>query len=138
MTTPYKSLAVIVLSLTACAGPRPSHVEVRSADYGERPTVGQTLALVQEYMSPRLIDPYSARYECQPPTKVWITGSYFHNVNFGGRVTYGYVALCSINAKNRLGGYTGAKSYPFVVRQRGGKGVAEMITGPVEIQQVSD
>lgn len=136
--TAFLATALSSALLMACATPRPSVEEVSRADYGSRPTDEQVVALVSQYMSDKLVDPYSAQYACSPAHKAWITGSSFHNVKFGGRVTYGYVANCNINAKNRMGGYSGARSFLFVIWFRDNRGFAEIVTGPVEIQTVPE
>ncbi len=102
--------------MSACASPIPNREQVRSAEYGEKPSYETALALVKQYMTSRLIDPYSAVYTCAQPIKAWASTSRLINDKLGGRVHYGYVMPCEINAKNRLGGYVGSQSYNFMIR----------------------
>lgn len=105
-----------IISLAACMGMQPKPDEVNSANYGQKPTIEQMVSAVKSYMSNRLIDPYSAVYECSEPRKAWILAGAGGegNVNFN-QTYYGYLSTCLINAKNRLGGYAGGKEYSFMI-----------------------
>ena len=105
-----------LFSLSACEGVQPKPDEIHSANYGQKPTTERMIATVKNYMSKKLIDPYSAVYECSEPRKSWIVAGAGSegNVNFN-RTYYGYFSTCFINAKNRLGGYTGRQEYYFMI-----------------------
>lgn len=113
-------VAFIVLS--ACATP-PTADAIRSADYGNRPHPELMPYAVKNYMSKFLFDPYSAVYNCSTPRKAWVIAGVSgdrQNVNTG-ETYYGYFSTCTINAKNRFGGYTGAQEYDFLIHSSGGK-----------------
>jgi hypothetical protein len=106
-----------ILLMTGCATVEPSSWQLATADYGRRPSDAEAMKVVKSYMHPRLIDPYSAVYECERPRKAWTNLKVF----FSDNISYGYAMRCNINAKNRLGGYTGAESYRFMIHMgRGG------------------
>ena len=93
------------LSLVSCAH-KPSSEQIRNANYGSYPSNYQKI--VSEYMDKALIDPTSPLYsDWIGPSRGYIydfTGSYF-----------GYRVCVNINAKNRMGGYTGRKLHLFVI-----------------------
>ncbi len=102
-------------ALSGCASP-PTAEMARKANYGPRPTTAQMVSMVKERMSKSLIDPYSAVYPCSQPTKAWvIAGSGSQGNVESGRTYYGWLSTCSINAKNRFGGYVGAQEYTFMI-----------------------
>jgi hypothetical protein len=86
---------------------RPKQDQIQSAYYGEKPSREAALLIVKNYMSNILIDPYSATYDCDTPRKAW--------ANHVGRIYYGYVVFCDINAKNRFGGYVGSELSGFLL-----------------------
>lgn len=104
-----------VFMLAACATP-PKSEEVKSANYGEKPSTDDMVSAAKNHMSKSLYDPYSAVYSCTKPAKSWvIAGSGKEgNVKFG-RTYFGYTSVCTINAKNRLGGYVGDQEYLFMI-----------------------
>ena len=108
--------------LSACAGaPIPKKSEVEAADYGSKPSSEYAQELVRQYMAKRLYDPYSATFTCTEPLRAWASGSIMVHAELGGRIHYGYLLHCSINAKNRFGGYVGAKGYNFMIRTVSGR-----------------
>lgn len=107
--------------LGACSAPMPNRTEATSADYGEKPSYEAALSLVKEYMAARLIDPFSAVYSCAQPIKAWASTSKLVHAELGGRVHYGYVMPCMINAKNRMGGYVGAEKRNFMIKINAGQ-----------------
>lgn len=130
------AVGVVILSMIGCATPRPSGDDERMANYGERPNDEKALSSVKEYMGNKLLDPYSAIYSCTKPIKAWVTSSLLKSADFGGKVSYGFVVACDINAKNRLGGYTGTKRYNFLLQNKNGNESFAEITGQVEINVV--
>ena len=109
-------LVALIFSLMACKAPAPKPEAIKSANYGTRPSSQTMLNAVQQYMSQRLVDPDSAKYQCGIPTKSWITAGYSDDDNATSDRTYfGYYFICYINAKNRLGGYAGNQEYHFMI-----------------------
>lgn len=108
---------ILLLSLlSACSTPIPNRAETLNADYGRQPTPEGALSLIKIYMGSRLIDPQSAIYNCATPIKAWVSTSKMIHAELGGKVHYGYVMPCLINAKNRLGGYVGAEKRNFMIQ----------------------
>jgi hypothetical protein len=98
---------LIFFGFSGCATlNRPTPEDEAKADYGKYPD--DYKVTIQEYMKNVLKDPYSAVYsDWIGPTKGYIYDS--------SRVYYGYKVCVAINAKNSMGGYTGSKSYAFIV-----------------------
>lgn len=88
---------------------QPTKEEIENADYGEFPT--NYKELVKTYMQTLLFDPYSAhyRYTLEPMKHVIEASTKEETI-------YCYYVMVYINAKNRMGGYTGEKSYFFFIR----------------------
>lgn len=88
---------------------RPTPEQMASADYGSYPD--NYKELIQQHFSKRLFDPYSAQYSDWrgPSSGYW-------SKPFGGETLFGYRACVEVNAKNRMGGYTGSKQYFFMIR----------------------
>lgn len=84
-----------------------------SADYGEYPA--NYKEIVKQYFDATLIDPESARFQFGPePTKAYTRNAI---VPHGAQpVDFGYIVYVSVNAKNRMGGYTGAQLYRLLIR----------------------
>jgi hypothetical protein len=76
---------------------------------GGPPSSSQIEADIKAVMKTQLFDPYSAVYEFGAPYagKAW-------GGAFGGGWKYGYIVEYTVNAKNRFGGYVGAKPYTAV------------------------
>jgi len=115
------SLVPFVLAGCLTANP-PKPDEIRAANYGTKPSTTEMVSAVKNHMSKQLIDPYSAVYACSNPTKAWVTGGSGSegNVQFN-KTYYGYLSTCTINAKNKLGGYTGSKEYDFMIYVQNGE-----------------
>lgn len=111
-TSTLKALTIAVMPffLFACASngaPRPE--EARTAYFSEKPTKQETESKINRYLEQTLFDPYTAKVSCSQPTeKAWISYNMFQ------KPLYGYLVKCDINAKNRMGGYTGLTEYWFV------------------------
>ena len=88
---------------------QPTDEEKENADYGEFPN--DYKKLVQDYMQTRLIDPYSAhyRYTLEPQKYVLEAATKEETI-------FCYYVYVYINAKNKMGGYTGEKSYFFFIK----------------------
>lgn len=93
----------VTFSLVACA--TPSKDELAAVDIGPRPENAQQL--VKDHFAKTLFDPYSAVYtfEYGPERGYWR----------GLTTTVGWVVCGSVNAKNRLGGYVGAKRFRVII-----------------------
>ncbi len=99
-------LLFALLLLLGCGIKQPTPAELDNAYYGPEPENYQEI--IKNYMRLVLIDPVSALYEFpNSPRKVW--------VNRHGQIEYGWGLVCLINAKNRMGGYTGFQSHQFVI-----------------------
>ena len=96
--------------LSGCANMgAPSPNDINSAYFGEKPTREEAMSKINEYLNNSLFDPYSAKVDCNNPSgKVWVSPNRFMKPH------YGYVVVCGVNAKNRMGGYTGKKDYWFI------------------------
>ena len=98
----------ILFFIFGCRQP-PSPEQIRQADYGIYPE--KYKELVTEYITANLIDPTSPIFSnWTGPEKGWYQELYSQN----GKVYYGYKVCVYVNAKNRMGGYTGASPF-FVV-----------------------
>lgn len=110
---------LFVLALNGCAigaGP-PSQAEVNQADYGTPISQADAEAQAKEFLSRTLLDPYSAVYEFGTVAPGWrrdATAVAPLFLTVGGAVRFGYRLTATVNAKNRFGGYTGAKRYEFL------------------------
>ena len=115
-----KIIYIVVLLLSGCAV-TPSQSDLNRADFGS--PVSQ--ASVEQMVKSGLKDPYSAHVSCSIPAKGY--GNRFSGA-FGTNI-YGYISICSINAKNGFGAYTGEKTQVFCVTNDAGfgeKGLIEM------------
>lgn len=101
------SIFLILTNGCTTLPPPPTSQEVASANYGDYPDNYEEI--VKNFISNQLIDPYSAVYSgWKGPTKGWM-------VYIGG-VIYGYSVCVDVNAKNRMGGYTGRSQWYILVR----------------------
>lgn len=96
-------LCLILLSGCASYPPPPSAAEIDSADVGLCPT--NYRAQIEQYWQSRLIDPTSPIYEFKEPVKGYSTQA------IKGTTLYGWDVEFTLNSKNRLGGYVGARTY---------------------------
>ena len=100
---------VLLFSLLGCAGvPSPTPEQLASADYGHYPANYQEIAT--QYISNLLIDPNSAMLSGWiGPSKTW---SYTDR----GESFFGYGVCMFVNAKNRMGGYTGRQLFFVLIK----------------------
>lgn len=87
------------LIIAGCA--RPSAEEIASANYGPMPMNEKEIA--EEWVKSQLIDPYSAQFE-----QVGFRKGY---TSVFGTTKFGWVYCGRVNAKNRMGGYTGRSAF---------------------------
>ena len=87
--------------------------EIQNAYYGQKPSEQEKIGIITQYVKNSLIDPDSLKLRCSSPRKGWARTS------FSNPVTFGYVFACGVNAKNRMGGYTGESLYVFLFNDKG-------------------
>ena len=96
---------VLSLALAGCAN---TVKPINQVKYWPKPTKEEAMVKINGYLKNSLIDLYSAVVECSEPTdEAWIWKGVSYDTD------YGYLVICQVNAKNRLGGYVGAKRYVF-------------------------
>lgn len=96
-----------VLSASTAKDAVPEPIPVEQADCGPYPSNYETL--VQQWAATNLKDPESARYgRISKPRREYMIASL--------KPFYGYSVCADINAKNSYGGYTGSKTFWFLIR----------------------
>lgn len=100
-------LCCVALTLvTACAS-APTNDQIDAADIGPYPSNYEQI--VKANFATILFDPYSAVFTfTRTPTR-----GYGGNVMDGAKI--GWVVCGTVNAKNRMGGYVGAKFFAVVI-----------------------
>lgn len=102
-------LTIIGMGILLGCAKQPTLEEQAQAYYGQYPENYQEI--IRENMFTYLIDPESAQYRFQgSPTQG------FYSLPFGKGVEYGWFGEVYINAKNRMGGYVGAKLFDYLIR----------------------
>jgi hypothetical protein len=101
------TLAIAIVALALFIGGCASHLtpaQLESADYGElSPSYEEA---IKEHMQTLSFDPEAARYRyVKDPVR-----GYAYVPNNSPKLEFGYIVEVHINAKNRLGGYTGKTS----------------------------
>lgn len=81
----------------------------QNADYGQKLDSSVYVAYIQQSVQSRLIDPDSLKLSCAEARKGWAK-----DINQPHQ--FGWVVYCEVNAKNKFGGYTGAKHYIYLFR----------------------
>lgn len=114
MRIPLGSLLIGLLSITACSGepPAPTASAISAASIGVPPANYEQL--IKSYYSQRLIDPASAMYGPMTAPRQGYLRPYFAGGTSAAPII-GYVVCGTINSKNRLGGYAGAKPFAVVI-----------------------
>jgi hypothetical protein len=84
---------------------------VSALDHGPKPI--QYQRIVKAYLANRLRDENSAQYQFQEPFKGYTRKAPLAG---GGIENVGWVVCVRVNAKNGFGGYTGWKTWRFVIR----------------------
>ena len=91
----------LTIALVGCAN---SVKSINQVYWGGKPSKEVAMAKINVFLSTHLIDPYSAMVGCSEPTnEAWIWSGVGYNTQ------YGYLVICQVNAKNRMGGYVGAE-----------------------------
>ncbi len=100
------SLVLLILLCGCAAMNKPTPEQLANANYGSYPSDYKDV--IQNYFARVLIDPYSAVYsEWRGPAQGYVydmSGVYF-----------GYRVCVEVNAKNRMGGYTGSAPYFIII-----------------------
>lgn len=109
-----KALAILAsaLIISGCSTPV-TQSQVQNANFSEKPTDTEAFELIKSYLQNTLIDPNSLILKCSP-----VTGKGWARYYMTDKPTFGYLVLCSVNAKNKLGGYTGQTPYMYVINGR--------------------
>lgn len=95
------------LAVTGCAS-ADMQKQAASFNFGAPPTADQVEKSVPAYFTNVLIDPFSAHYQYGVPYKAWLKAGLIQG---GGIAWEGWAVDVNVNAKNRLGGYTGWQPY---------------------------
>ena len=126
-------VVVACLGVMGCAAqqrtlgqkPIPTAQEIANAYYGDAPKPENYEQIVKDFQAKRLNDPYSAVYVFDgPPKKGYVT--YWLLGPHSWVTQYGYCGQTSLNARNRYGGYVGAKNYGYIIRNNS---VVEFVEG---------
>lgn len=102
---------ICALLLVACGGATVTKEIASKADFGPRPSDKTAHSAIKEHLEQTLLDPESMRLKCSSINKGWAREHIF------APPTFGYLIICDVNAKNRMGGYVGAKEYAFVINR---------------------
>ena len=109
-------VTVACLGLTGCARHHQPTPEERSMAMQKNwvyPTEYQTT--IKNYWHGRLIDPTSPLFEFSTPRKGYFASGALREKS----ITWGWIVDYTINAKNRMGGYTGWKAHrTFIVNEQ--------------------
>lgn len=111
------SLTVILANALVACSTTQEEKTYTDADYGLSPDDDRWKSVIESYYSSILLDPDSAKFEFfKPPVR-----GYFQNTRGifapAQEKRLGWVACLTVNARNRMGGYTGRKY--FMVRMLG-------------------
>ena len=102
---------LMVFSLTACSGIPVTKEKANAVTYFAPPTDEEAVGYIRNYLEGTLIDPMSLRLKCSKVLgKGWARENYISD-----EPIFGYLVSCDVNAKNRMGGYTGGKHYVFII-----------------------
>ena len=101
-------LTAILAALTGCAT-TVTREQWHNADYGGKQDNSVYVAYIQQSVKSSLIDPDSLKMSCADARKGWAK-----NINKPHQ--FGWIVCCEVNAKNKFGGYTGAKHYIYLFK----------------------
>jgi hypothetical protein len=102
------SLIAIIAFLTGCVQRGVTKEQWQNANFGEKLNDSVYIAYIRQDVTKALIDPDSLKMSCADSRKGWAKKAGFEPKQFG------WLVYCEINAKNRFGGYVGAKSYVYL------------------------
>lgn len=100
-----RSFTLGLIGLVSACASAPTEQHLNAADIGPFPSNYEQL--VKDNFAASLFDPYSAVYSFTNTPFRGYSGNVFDGANVG------WIVCGTVNAKNRMGGYVGAK--PFVV-----------------------
>lgn len=103
-------LGALCLALAGCAV-GPTADQIATADYGPPPGPDHQ-QLIKDWFAERLIDPTSPLYTFRRPVQAYIRKSPL----YGTELTFGWAVCGTVNAKNRMGGYTGRELFFTLIR----------------------
>jgi hypothetical protein len=103
---------IALLSLTGCIASGPTKSEIRVANHGPMPS-SDYKDKVADAIKLKLIDPYSARFTFYDLVKGHSRKAPLYGYN---SVRFGWRVCGTYNAKNSLGGYTGAKKFYALIK----------------------
>lgn len=98
----YSILAAVLITGCIAVKPAATFDELAVADVGTAPDDYEKQ--IKEFWAPRLIDPTAPLYTFQPAKRGY-------SDRFGNNRAFGWNVDFQLNSKNRMGGYTGNKSY---------------------------
>lgn len=101
---------LFVMSFIGCVS-MPTQEEINKFDYGTPISIDYQKS-IKQYFDEILFDPYSAVYEFSEPQQYWFKEAPL----LGGKLYAGYLVYVTVNAKNRMGGYTGKEKYGFLFK----------------------
>jgi len=96
-------IILVALVFSGCGGKRLTIEELRNSDFGPYPDNYEEI--IKNYFHFKLFDPYSAQYTFGEPIKRYVRS---------GEI-FGWGVCGTVNAKNRLGGYTGAEQFWVII-----------------------
>jgi len=107
----------VLIGLAVCCfsyAPKPSIEDLNNIDMGPAPTEELAKKIALAYFNEILYDPFSAHYEFGTIKK-----DYYYNKPAGSfrfDLVYAWSFKIRVNAKNKMGGYVGWKSYKIFIR----------------------
>ena len=104
-----KILALIFTLILASCSTHLTRDEWSNINFGKKPN--NPNYLIEQSLKRVLIDPDSLKLSCDEPKQGWASKD-----NFFNQIKYGWLVFCTVNAKNRFGGYTGNTPYIYLFR----------------------
>lgn len=99
------AVMAVSLGMVGCA---PGIKPINEVKFYPKPSKEEAKQKISGFLQTHLSDPYSARWSCSDiSNEAWV----WPGVGYDRH--YGYLVICQINAKNKFGGYVGAKRYVF-------------------------
>ena len=99
------SAFALSLALVGCAN---TVKPINQVKFWPKPSKEKAMLKINGFLKNHLLDPYSAQVECSDVSdEAWVWPGVGYDTN------YGYLVICQVNAKNKFGGYVGAKRYVF-------------------------
>lgn len=102
---------VAAIGLSACAASGPTPQEIAAADYGPPPPA-EYQQIIKDRFAQTLIDPTSPLYTFDEPRRSYVLEAPM----YGRPRMFGWRVCGTVNAKNRMGGYTGKDQFLALFR----------------------